>query len=150
MENYNENIVKTLKKEEANLIKKLEKAEKNNDFGNYLGAIKSFKATHELVSDCDWHDMHSVYQVKMPNEENYKDMVSIWEQNSDGNVRNHERYELVSRDNLANKSPIEDVKNELEEIDSALLTVANKLGNKDFENKIRENCAAILSCVNKL
>lgn len=150
MNNFYEGIVKTLKTETNNLVGKLGKVEHNNDFNNYLGIIKSLKATLELVSDYDWHDMHTVYQAKMPNEENYKDMISIWEQNSNGEIRNHERYELVSKENLVNQSPIEDVKTKLEEIDSALFTVANKLEDKDFKNTITENCAALLSCVNKL
>jgi len=77
-------------------------------------------------------------------------MISIWEQNSDGNIRNHECYKLVSKENLANKSPIEDVKNKLNEIDSKLVSIANDSESNNLSDSITSECAQILSCVNKL
>ncbi len=145
MENYYEGIVKTLKTEANNLVNKLGRAECKNDFGNYLGVVKSLKATLELISSYDWHENHSVYRAN-----DKDDMISIWEQNSDGNIRNHECYKLVSKENLANKSPIEDVKNKLNEIDSKLVSIANDSESNNLSDSITSECAQILSCVNKL
>ena len=102
MENYFNGIVETLKTEAIELNRKLEKIRKGctDDKGMnlYISTLKSLRETLNLIKEYDWQLMYSEYNTTDDNG-NLLHQASIWEQNSQNDIRNHKIFS-VSNENL--------------------------------------------------
>ena len=100
MENQNvskssfyDSIVKNLKQEAEKLNRKLTVIRENNqDMNMYISTLKSLRETLELISRYDWKLNYSEYKTEEFGKEIKQ--VSIWEQNFEGNIRNHKVWEI--------------------------------------------------------
>ena len=84
-----EKIVNDLENDAENISKVLQKHSNfpyQNSVNIYPGAIKSLKETLSLIREYDWSLQYSEY------EHNGNKELALWEQNGQGQVRNHKRY----------------------------------------------------------
>lgn len=103
-ENYFESIIRSLKEDAGKINEGLESNLKRGDINTYISMMKALRTTLELIDEYDWQEYHSVYASKSPDSDKWIDMISVWEQNNQGNIRNHERYKLFDGVNLADLS----------------------------------------------
>ena len=101
MENYFNGIVRTLKDEAIELNRKLEKIRKGctDDKGMnlYISTLKSLRETLNLIKEYDWQLMYSKYRTKNEDGE-WINQVSVWEQDSQNNIRNHKVFHVCDDD----------------------------------------------------
>ena len=101
MENYFNGIVETLKTEAIELNRKLEKIRKGctDDKGMnlYISTLKSLRETLNLIKEYDWQSLSSKYRTKNEDGE-WINCVSIWEQNSQNDIRNHKVFHVCDDD----------------------------------------------------
>lgn len=88
---FNENIVDFLKQEERSLRKKASKMLRIEDFPMYTKIINSYEKVVELIKDYDWQLKYSEYRL---GNENGQKQVSVWEQNGDGQIKNHKIWNV--------------------------------------------------------
>lgn len=86
---YFEDKVNTLKSEADKIVKQLNNCRDGNE---YIGRIKSLEKVLELIKIYDWRNESSRYTT---GEDNHIE-VATWEQNSNGEIKNHKRY-IVSK-----------------------------------------------------
>jgi len=96
MENFYEEIVKSLKEDADKLNKILSKAMENKDMNLYISTIKSLRETLELISKYDWRLMYSEYTTTDSQDNSIK-QVAVWEQNHDIQIKNHKVWEVLSK-----------------------------------------------------
>ena len=86
-----ESIVQKLKDDAVNLVDFLQKASKCNFSSNlnaYPAAIKSLRETLSLIHEYDWNLQYSEYETQGHKE------IAVWEQNGQGQIRNHKHYAI--------------------------------------------------------
>lgn len=94
---FNEEIVYNFKKEANDIMKKLpqireDNLKKDNSFGNYKNLVNTLKEITNLISIYDWKFKYSEYTTVIDGEE--VKQLCIWEQNSDGNIRNKKIWNI--------------------------------------------------------
>lgn len=82
-------IVKSLKADALNLNKMLTTAQMEGDFRKSIDIMRNLKDTLELIQKYDWQLMYSNYGSKDNENEDFHREVAVWEQNTEGNIRNH-------------------------------------------------------------
>ena len=107
--NYIDDIVKTLKDEAKELNKNLVKYRQSKDMNLYISTLKSLRETMNLIHEYDWQEEHSEYRT---GDDNHIE-VSTWEQNSNGEIKNHKRYIV---DKKFDDKDINQIEKELNEI----------------------------------
>jgi hypothetical protein len=59
----------------------------------YIATLKSLRETLELIKKYDWQLMYSEYEISDKKDDtilnNYITEIAVWEQNHEGNIRNH-------------------------------------------------------------
>lgn len=99
--NFNNNIVEFLKREEIFLRDKADKMLFNDDIPMYVKIINGYEKVVELIKKYDWEFKYSEYKKEVtPN--TYEKELAIWEQNSDGVIRNYKKWNVedsCKRDN---------------------------------------------------
>lgn len=91
---FYKDIVNNLKKEAKELNNKLSNVRQKMDRTNYnlyIAILKSLRETLKLIQEYDWQLMYSEYGYKDEND-NIMTEISIWEQNHDGQIRNHKHW----------------------------------------------------------
>jgi hypothetical protein len=90
---FNLNVVEFLKVEENLLREKANKILNNGDFAMYTKIINAYETVVELIKKYDWKTQYSEYTIT----EEGKDIkqVAVWEQNGDGQIRNHKVWNVV-------------------------------------------------------
>lgn len=89
----NEKVVKALEEDIESLLSKLKGCMDGNDFSNYKMLINNLKDTVNLKQSLDWKLMYSEYSVPVDSE-HFQKQVSVWEQDGDGNIRNHKVWNV--------------------------------------------------------
>lgn len=59
-----------------------------------LNELKTIREIMNLIDTYDWKLQYSEYKIKINNDELVK-QVSIWEQNSDGQIRNYKSWNVI-------------------------------------------------------
>lgn len=90
-EYFYERIVESLRDEAKELNEKLNTIRKRDDMNLYIATLKSLRETLDLISKYDWRLMYSEYHTTNTCEEK---QVSVWEQNHDGQIRNHKIWTI--------------------------------------------------------
>lgn len=87
-------VTVTILKDEIRLLDvAMKKSIEHGDYTTYKNLINGYRETIKLIQELDWRKLHSEYATK-DSEGNWVGQVSIWEQNGDGNIRNHKVYIL--------------------------------------------------------
>lgn len=89
---FNE-IISSLKQDAIDLQKKFTASKNDNDVRARIDILRLLKDTLSLIKDYDWKLMYSEYETKGIEENSHKE-IAIWEQNSEGNIRNHIVWEV--------------------------------------------------------
>lgn len=95
MSEFYNGILENLKKEAKHLNTKLQKLRDNNDMNGYISTLRSLKDTLDLIKKYDWQLMYSKYGVVDETDsslKNYVTEIAIWEQNHEGQIRNHKKW----------------------------------------------------------
>jgi len=96
--NIYDEIVKFLKFDVQVLQKKLIKAQESDDFRKSIDIMRNLKDTLELIQKYDWQLMYSAYGSKDDAaEKDFHKEVTVWEQNTEGNIRNHKVWTVIER-----------------------------------------------------
>ena len=88
-----EKVVKALDEDIDSLLGKLQSSIKGDAFSNYKMFINNLKDTVELKQSLDWKLMYSEYSTQVDSNTLQK-QIAIWEQNGDGNIRNHKVWNV--------------------------------------------------------
>jgi len=86
-----ENIVESLQRDANSLKNALQNASEFKDSNSpniYLAAIKALRETLSLIREYDWNLQYSEYETQGHKE------IAIWEQNGQGQIRNHKRFTI--------------------------------------------------------
>lgn len=87
-------VVKNLKAEIKSLNGILKSKRESTDFGTYKNIINAYSEVLRLIDKYEWKQMCSVYKIPNANGSGeFVDMISIWEQNSEGQIRNCRVFE---------------------------------------------------------
>lgn len=95
----NEELLKSLKKEQTELLKKIESKRIGEDYGTYKNLINALKEVVCLIQrEEDRQPLEKPMEWKLQYS-NYKTgdnipMVSVWEQNTNGEIRNTKQFRL--------------------------------------------------------
>jgi superfamily II helicase len=89
-EDFYGNIVKLLKEEAYKLKINLEVFGKNSEMNLYISTLKSLRETLDLIAKYDWQLKYSKYTT-----DDEVQQVSIWEQNHEGQIRNHKVWNVI-------------------------------------------------------
>lgn len=89
---FNEKLVSNLKKEASNIMSKLTKVSEDNNFGTEKNLINILRNLADLINDYGWKFMYSEYTTTIEDKE--VKQVAIWEQNSDGLIRNYKKWNV--------------------------------------------------------
>lgn len=81
-----ENLVKFLENDIFKIQGKMEKALEMGDFGTYRNLMKSLSDAIDLIRKNEWKLMYTKYET-----DGHKE-VTVWEQNHEGEIRNHKRW----------------------------------------------------------
>ena len=95
-----EKVVKALDKDIDSLLDKLKASLDNNNFSNYKMFINNLKDTVNLKQSLDWKLLYSEYKTQVSGND-FQKQVAVWEQNGDGNIRNHKVWNV--EENCINK-----------------------------------------------
>ena len=94
--NFYDDIVVNLKQEAKHLNDRLTRFRSNNEMNGYIATLKSLRETLDLIKKYDWQLMYSEYGVFKSNKDsdrgkidNIITEISVWEQNHDGQIKNH-------------------------------------------------------------
>ena len=90
-----DDIVSSLKQDAIDLQNKFSTLKNDiNDIKPKIDILRLLKDTLSLIKEYDWKLMYSEYKtLQIPNEDCHKE-IAIWEQNSEGNIRNHIVWEV--------------------------------------------------------
>lgn len=91
-----DNIVSLLKQDAIDLQKRFTNAKNDNDYKISIDVLRLLKDTLSLIKEYDWKLMYSEYETGLYTNETLKKQVAIWEQNSEGNIRNHKVWDIDS------------------------------------------------------
>ena len=94
---YKQEMVKRLKEDCKMLIEKkipkaLDNAIDDRGVGTYRNLTRALAENIRLIEEYDWQLMYSEYSTTT---RDAKKQVAIWEQNSDGEIRNHKVWNVV-------------------------------------------------------
>jgi hypothetical protein len=111
---YDEIITKL--KEEAKCLndrlKGIRECKNPDHMNNYIATLKSLRETLDLIVKYDWQLMYSAYGVTdkdiISSAEDVLTEISIWEQNHEGQIRNHKVWKTNIPYNY--KNDLSDVK----------------------------------------
>lgn len=97
-QDFNTTVVEYLKGEEQKLRQAMDNCLKRNQLAMYKNLIQAYERIVYLIKKYDWQIMHSEYGriedgITIPT-------LSIWEQNGDGQTRNHNVYTLANSDKV--------------------------------------------------
>lgn len=94
----NDELLTSLKKEQTELLKKIEDKRKSGDYGTYKNLINALKEVVYLIERYDREPLEKpiTWELKYSN---YKTddnipMISVWEQNNNGEIRNTKQFRL--------------------------------------------------------
>lgn len=95
-----DDIVSSLKQDAIDLQNKFSTLKNDiNDIKPKIDILRLLKDTLNLIKEYDWKLMYSEYEARQnPNEDFHKE-VTVWEQNSEGNIRNHKVWKVYKKDN---------------------------------------------------
>ena len=88
-----EKVVKALDEDINSLLDKLKASLDNNDFSGYKMFINNLKDTVNLKQSLDWKLLYSEYRIQVSGD-TFQKQVAVWEQNGDGNIRNHKVWNV--------------------------------------------------------
>lgn len=93
-QNYNEKLfieqrVNNLKEEAKLLDNIIAKTREKCDYGTYKNIINAYSEILRLIEKYDWELKYSEYKT------DEKRQVAIWEQNGDGIIRNHKKWDIL-------------------------------------------------------
>lgn len=91
--NFNEQVVETLKNEEKMLRDKMHNELHNGNYSMYKQLINAYSEIIKLIKRYDWEFRYSEYLTQVDSE-HYQKQVAIWEQNDDGQIRNHKVWNV--------------------------------------------------------
>ena len=78
-----EQRIDNLKEEAKMLDESISKTRDRGDFGTYRNLIKAYSDILLLIDRYDWQQKYSEYTT------DEEKQIAVWEQNSDGNIRDH-------------------------------------------------------------
>lgn len=81
-----EDLIKFLEKDCEKLQQKMENALELNDFGTYKNLMRALADANDLIRRNEWKLKYSEYET-----DGHKE-VAVWEQNHEGEIRNHKRW----------------------------------------------------------
>lgn len=84
---FNKSLLKTLLNEQNQLLKKIEKARNEDNYGTYKNLIQALSEITRLVNNERWEDKSSYYKT------DEGEFVSTWEQKGK-DIRNHKIYKI--------------------------------------------------------
>lgn len=87
-------VIKMLESDLESLMKKRTQMITNNDYKSSIEVTRVIKETLSLLETYGWQQMYSIYEI--PDEINHGDfidMIAVWEQNSEGQIRNHRKFQ---------------------------------------------------------
>lgn len=94
----NDELLTSLKKEQTELLKKIEDKRKSGDYGTYKNLINALKEVVYLIERYDREPLEKpiTWELKYSN---YKTddnipMISVWEQNDNGEIKNTKQFRL--------------------------------------------------------
>lgn len=97
----NTKIVETLEKNLENLLSQYDRYVNEGETKKGIEVLRLIKETTNLIDNLDFEQMHGTYGIVMEgkdengdNTESIKRVISVWEQNSSGQVRNHRVWEV--------------------------------------------------------
>ena len=99
-ESLTEKVVKALDEDTDSLLGKLKASLDNNNFSNYKMFINNLKDTVNLKQSLDWKLLYSEYSTQVSGD-TFQKQVAVWEQNGDGNIKNHKIWNV--EENCKNK-----------------------------------------------
>ena len=86
-------VVENLKIEIRSLNDRLKECRRKGDFSTYKMLINCYRDTMGIIEKYDFQTKFSEYNSTGENGK-FSKMVSVWEQNSEGTVRNHKVWEV--------------------------------------------------------
>ena len=86
-----EDLVMFLEKDCEKLQRKMESALESNDIGTYKNLMRALADANDLIRKNEWKLMYTKYLTDGHRE------VAIWEQNHNGDIRNHKVWEVVDK-----------------------------------------------------
>lgn len=84
-----EELIKFLENDCVKIQQKMEKALETGDVGTYRNLMKTLAEATDLIRKNEWKLKYSEYET-----DGHKE-VAVWEQNYDGEIRNHKKWETV-------------------------------------------------------
>lgn len=135
-------LLKALIKEQHELLLKLEKIRKEDNYGTYKNIVNALSEVTRLIEHSTpidkWEQHYSSYKKKNDNGE-WEETISTWEQKGE-DIRNHKTYKVVDN-NYVETSKIKDGVNnysitinidkdcKIPNIEDLSNTISNKINN---------------------
>lgn len=151
---FNDEMVENLKTEAKDIMNKLPNIREQH-LGSYKNLINILRDLARLIDDYGWKFMYSEHKTMYGDE---IPQLSIWEQNSDGQIRNHKVFNLKDTQNSIEYEDLyefieEDAKS-IEEYVSSIILEFEDLKNKsksDEERKFYEiKIESYIECMNNI
>jgi len=89
----NREVVKRLEKNLESLLNKYDDAITKSDSRTGIEMLRLIKDTMNLIDNLDFQLMHGTYGIEME-DHSIKRLISVWEQNSQGIIRNQKTWEV--------------------------------------------------------
>ena len=87
-------VVSSLKQDAIDLQRRFTNAKNASDYRTSIDILRLLKDTLNLIKEYDWKLMFSEYETGLYTNGTLKKQVAIWEQNSEGNIRNHKVWDI--------------------------------------------------------
>ena len=88
-------VLRMLESDLETLMKKRSTMINTNDYRPSIDVTRVIKDTLELLDKYGWQQMYSIYKLPDANNpEKFIDMISVWEQNSQGKIKNCRCFQL--------------------------------------------------------
>lgn len=107
MENMkNIEVVKRLNESLEKLLCRYENCINNNDTKGGIESLRLVKDTMALIDNLDFQQMYGTYGIVMDDkEESVKRVISVWQQNSQGQIRDQRTWEVGKELDLNTLNP---------------------------------------------
>jgi len=94
MNNFMNETINSLKEEVKELNKRITITRENRDYGTYKNLIQALERVLHLISRYDYQRYYSEYTTEMDGKQ--QKQVAIWEQNGNGEIRNHKIWNVMN------------------------------------------------------